>query len=242
MFSRYFYIVLIFIFTIFFVIVYVFFPKIPSKIEIVEEITKKEIIFTWSIFNPYDLDFLIDDSYQKFVSPNISFENIKYKPNDLILIKSEYIKNIWWNQQIRQEAFLNLDKMAKDFYLEFWIKLNVMSSYRSYEYQAWIKSRWCSDYFCAKAWHSEHQSGLAVDFFEATNNKTFLSKPNLKKYFNWWRENAHKYGYHNTYQRWREIDWYEVEPWHWRYVWVDFATYLLENDMTFAEFFNTLKW
>jgi LAS superfamily LD-carboxypeptidase LdcB len=42
---------------------------------------------------------------------------------------------------------------------------------------------------------------LAIDLFEATTNKEFLSKPNLKKYFDWLNENAYKYGFANTYQK-----------------------------------------
>jgi len=202
---------------------------------------KDYIIETKEEFNPYMLDFYSDDSYYKYLSPNNSFENLKYKPNDLVVLDSKYILNVWWNQSLRKQAAENLYIMAEDFYSEFQVKLKVISSYRSYEHQALIKSRWCSDYFCAKPWHSEHQSGLAVDFFEATNKQSFLSKPDLMKYFEWLSKNAYKYGFHNTYQKWRDIDWYEIEPWHWRYLWVDFASYLYENNLTFAEFLSLKK-
>jgi D-alanyl-D-alanine carboxypeptidase len=59
----------------------------------------------------------------------------------------------------------------------------------------------------------------------------------LKKYYKWLDENAYKYGFHNTYQKWLEIDWYEIEPWHWRYMWVELATYLKDNNLTIAEFY-----
>jgi LAS superfamily LD-carboxypeptidase LdcB len=47
---------------------------------------------------------------------------------------------------------------------------------------------------------------LAVDLWEATTNKIFMSNTELVKYYNWLDTNAHKYGFHNTYQKGLEID------------------------------------
>jgi D-alanyl-D-alanine carboxypeptidase len=58
------------------------------------------------------------------------------------------------------------------------------------------------------------------------------------KYYVWLVQNAHLYGWHNTYQKWVAIDGYEVEPWHWRYLWEELATYLYENKITIAEYYN----
>lgn len=182
------------------------------------------------------LDFETDTSITKYVSNKISFQKLSYIPNDLTNIKSEYLIDSKWTQTLRYESFQNLEKMWKDFYLNFQTKLKIISAYRSYDYQVWIKASWCSDKLCAKAWFSEHQTGLAFDLFEATTEKEFLSKPNYKKYFDWLDENAYKYWFTNSYKNWIEIDWYENEPWHWRYVGVDFATYLYEKDLSFWKF------
>lgn len=188
--------------------------------------------------NSFLYDFESDDSYQKFVNPEVSFQDISYIPEDLEKISGEFIIDSKWNQTLRKETVENLHLLWEAFFQEFSQKLVVVSAYRSYSYQKWIKDRWCSDLYCAKAWHSEHQSGLAFDMFEATNEQTFLSKSHLKKYFEWMKENAHLYGFHNTYQKWREIDGYAVEPWHWRYVWIELATELKNEWKTFAEFVN----
>jgi LAS superfamily LD-carboxypeptidase LdcB len=37
------------------------------------------------------------------------------------------------------------------------------------------------------------------------------------------------------------VDWYEIEPWHWRYLWVELATYLKNKDLTIAEFYNEIN-
>jgi len=54
---------------------------------------------------------------------------------------------------------------------------------------------------CAPAGHSEHQLGLAIDLFAATTADKFLSKADFRKYYDWLAANAHRYGWHNTYQK-----------------------------------------
>ncbi len=186
------------------------------------------------------LDFETDNSITKFVNNIVSFTSLDYIPEKLEKIESEYVFDTKWYWELRSEANKKLQNLAKDFFEEFNIKLKVVSSYRSYKYQKWIKDRWCPDNLCAKAWYSEHQSWLAVDIFAATTQKDWLNNSDYTAYYNWFVTNAHKYGFHNTYQRWLEIDWYEIEPWHWRYMWTNFAKYLLENDMTVAEYYGSL--
>lgn len=190
--------------------------------------------------DPY-FDFSWDDSYQKYVSPDISFQNMEYQPQDLELFWGDFILDSKGGQMLRAEAVKQLQILWEAFYEEFAQKLVIISAYRSYEYQKGIKQRWCSDLYCAKAWHSEHQSWLAFDMFEATNQEIFLWKNHLKSYFEWMSENAHLYGFHNTYQKGREIDGYVVEPWHWRYVGQDLAKLLFESKMTLGEYFNFWK-
>lgn len=198
--------------------------KIPSQSE------------TAGIQNHGGYDFLSDDSYQKFVNNEISFTQKSYIPEDLEKISWEFIIDTKGNQTLRKEVVKNLHLLAQDFYTTFWEKLVVVSAYRSYAYQVGIKQRGCSDLYCAKAWYSEHQSWLAFDLFEASSQDEFLAKTHLKKYYDWLSENAHLYGFHNTYQKGKNIDGYAIEPWHWRYVWVELATQLKNEGKTFAEF------
>jgi D-alanyl-D-alanine carboxypeptidase len=131
--------------------------------------------------------------------------------------------------------------LAEEFYKEFWKKFQINSSYRSYAYQAGIKARGCPDNLCAKAWYSEHQSGLGFDIFAIETNAYWKNNAKLWSYYEWLEIHAHKYWFTNTYQKGLEIDWYEIEPWHWRYVWADLARYLSENNMTIAEFYYSQK-
>jgi len=200
--------------------------------------------FIWAK-EKHDLEFenridLFDDySIQKFVSAKVPFWNKSYKPFELDKIGSDFIYDTkWWSQILRKEANDALQKMWESFYNAFDKKLSVVSAYRSYSYQKWIKDRWCPDNLCAKAWYSEHQSWLAIDIFEASTNKIWMWNSNLKSYYDWMNENAHTYWFHNTYQKWLDIDTYEIEPWHWRFIWIELATYLKNNNITIAEYYN----
>lgn len=201
-------------------------------------IKEKELLERKKIEEIYSIDLETDKEITKFISAKVPFNDKTYIPKQLELLKWEYIIDIKWSQKVRKETNIALNNLAKAFYKKFQKKIIIVSAYRSYNYQKWIKDRGCPDLFCAKAWYSEHQSWLAVDLWEATSKKQFLSKPNLKKYYNWLSENAYKYWFHNTYQKWLEIDTYVAEPWHWRYMWIRLATYLYKENMTFAEFYN----
>ena len=184
------------------------------------------------------VDFKNDNSIIKFVNNKIPFNKIQYIPKDLEYISSEYVFDTKWNWELRSEANFYLQKLAYDFYKNFSKKLTIVSSYRSYEYQKGIKDRWCSDNLCAKAWFSEHQSWLAVDIFSASTKYKWDTNLKYQQYFTWFQNNANKYWFHNTYQKWLSIDWYEIEPWHWRYIWEELAWYLKDEKITLAEFYK----
>ena len=189
-----------------------------------------------------NLDLDTDTSLTKFVNNKVPFTTLSYIPEDLEWISSEFIYDAkWWTSKLTTDTNNALQKMAEAYYDEFWKKITVVSAYRSYEYQAGIKARWCPDNLCAKAWYSEHQSWLGVDFWSASTQATWNASIELRKNYAWLSENAHLYGFHNTYQKGIEVDGYEIEPWHWRYLWVDFAIHLRDNNLTFAEFYYQQK-
>ena len=205
---------------------------IPAIPEVEEEEEEED---EWKYLQ--DFDFVSDESYQKYVDPDIPFENLWYIPDDLRTLVSTHITDTRGDLRLRDTAATALEELAEDFYTHFWEKVVVVSSYRSYERQRQIKAGWCPDHLCAKAWYSEHQSGLAVDFWSASTEAYWKSSPRLMRFYDWLYDNAHLYGYHNSYQNGVEIDGYAVEPWHWRYLWVELATYLREQEITFAEFY-----
>lgn len=207
-----------------------YFSEKNNKEDIIVDTTmkKKEEEKIFDLYN--------DDSITKFVSNKVSFNDKKYIPKNLTVIKSTFLNDNWKLLSTHMQE--NLLQMWEKFSRHFWQNLEIVSWYRSYDYQKWIKDRWCIDRFCAKAWHSEHQSGLALDIFETTTKQEFLSKPKYAQYYDWLDKNAHKYWFINTYIRWYEIDWYDEEPWHWRYVWPELASILKKKNLSFAQYYN----
>ena len=67
-----------------------------------------------------------------------------------------------------------------------------------------------------------------------TSQKTFPETESYK----WLKENAHKYGFIQRYPEDKvDITGYNFESWHYRYVGVEAATYIYENNITFDEYY-----
>ena len=140
--------------------------------------------------------------------------------------------------KLRKEALDALQSMSEAFYQTFHVPILVVSGYRSYEYQVGIKSHGCPDSLCAKAGHSEHQTGLAVDLFDVSTADEFLANKTYKQYFVWLQLHAAEYGFHNSYQKGIAVDGYDTEPWHWRYLGHDLAEELLRSNKDFTEWYT----
>jgi len=177
-----------------------------------------------------------DYSFQKYVSDKNVLQNKYYEPADLVSFNTGNIVNKSWRPYLRQAAATAFDEMTESFYKEFWKKIYVASAYRTYQDQVRLFEEGCTDIRCAKLGASEHQLGLAVDIHVATKDwyNHFSSG-----YLEWMNENAYKYGFINTYSKGPKVDWKMKEIWHWRYVWVPFATQLHEKDMSFAEWISS---
>lgn len=189
------------------------------------------------VFTPESLDMETDDSITKYVDPENPFNALWYIPEDYELFSRSFISDTKWDAGLRHEARVQFEELAKAFYKEFGEKIVVVSSYRSYNYQVWIKAGWCPDNLCAKAGYSEHQSGLALDLWSASSNEYWKTSSRLMKFYDWLDKNAYLYGFENSYKNGKSIDGYEIEPWHWRYLWIDFATYLHQRNFTFAQYY-----
>lgn len=182
-----------------------------------------------------------DENILRFVNPENPLTNINYRPKDLVSIEWKYINQAGRSSQIRQIAKESLDELSKNFYENFGEPLVAISGFRSAEYQQrlWDLGRCDDGAFCAKPGFSEHQLGLAIDFFDATNENEYLTNPRYKKFVTWMKKNAHKYGWTQSYKHWPQMDGYEIEPWHWRFVGVEMANILYKLDMSYSKY---LKW
>lgn len=85
---------------------------------------------------------------------------------------------------------------------------------------------------------SEHQIGLAIDIISdgySSLDEGFGNTAAGK----WLAENSYKYGFILRYPAGKEdITSIEFEPWHFRYVGVDAATFISENDICLEEFWS----
>ena len=179
------------------------------------------------------LDYYSDASFQKFLDDNHSLSQ-GYEASDIVKINSDFTSNKFSNFSLRKKAAEMFEWMARAFSnaFEFKARLTINSAWRSQNFQYQLASN-CSAWRCAKPGTSEHEAGLALDLgVNGGNIKAWSGK-----YYQRLVNNAHKYGFHNSYQKWMEVDGKIVEPWHWRYVWIDLATYLHEHNQTFAEYF-----
>jgi len=116
------------------------------------------------------------------------------------------------------------------------INLIVNSGYRDAERQKQIFDQRVSELGlqAAKAavalpGFSEHQTGLAVDIVDDSNN------------YSWLKVNSWRYGFIQRYPEGSEdITGYSYEPWHFRYVGIPTASFMHANNMqTLEEFFYT---
>lgn len=93
----------------------------------------------------------------------------------------------------------------------------------------------------AKPEHSEHQLGTAVDFRSGTDASFTLESFGRSPEYAWMAENAHLYGFVRSYPSDKEsITGYIAEPWHWRYVGVDHAVNVKEQEVTLYEYLQSI--
>ena len=91
-----------------------------------------------------------------------------------------------------------------------------------------------ADKYTARPGYSEHQTGLAIDVKDGSGQYAFFKNSDEYK---WMKDNAHKYGFILRYPEGKEhITGFSFEAWHYRYVGVDVATFIYENDLTFDEY------
>ena len=122
------------------------------------------------------------------------------------------------------------------------LNIEIISGFRSYARQNTIYNNYVSrdgkesaDRYSARAGHSEHQTGLAIDINSL--NTSFENTEEGK----WLKENSYKYGFILRYPKGKEeITGYMYEPWHYRYVGRELATKLYSNGswLTIEEYFG----
>ena len=118
------------------------------------------------------------------------------------------------------------------------LNLLVISAYRSFGTQSVLKSTYKFVYgvganqFSAEQGYSEHQLGTAIDFTNPKIGDTFAGFSKTAEY-QWLVDNAYKYGFVLSYPS--NNHYYVYEPWHWRFVGVELATVLHNQNEYFYD-------
>ena len=124
--------------------------------------------------------------------------------------------------------------------------VSLVSAYRSYDYQQGLfateaadKGEEAAERTTARAGHSEHQLGTAVDLTDDTGSpldESFASTPTAA----WLAAHAHEFGFVVSYPDVPPArSCYQYEPWHLRYIGHDLAATVHESGLTLREWLLT---
>lgn len=180
-------------------------------------------------------------NYQILVNKQISLGK-DYIPSNLVSVNSKYKEGMQLEAKTYEQWLLLKDDVLSKCYI-----IDIESAYRSYDYQQKVMNELIAEKgeeyakrAIAVPGHSEHQTGLALDYCLLRDN-TFIIEGDMTACDECIYTNsiAHKYGFILRYPQDKEnITGYKYEPWHLRYVGVELATYLYENKLTLDEYYK----
>ena len=196
----------------------------------------------WAYPIPYDLlmtsDYIVLTNKENLLSKD-------YIPPDLVKLTCKKISSDPIQmREVAANALSDMFAAAK----EDGIILYAHSGYRSYRTQKTMysnrlkKNNGKDDGVVAYPGSSDHQTGLGIDIInKAGIGKKFTTAFAETKEGKWVAENCWNYGFVIRYQKNKEdITQIMFEPWHLRYVGVQVAQYMHENDLSLEEF--TAEW
>lgn len=169
-----------------------------------------------------------------------------YVPNDLVYLNVPLYREDTSNEanylrKVAADALTSLFTAAKN---EKGYELIARSGYRSYKTQVTLYNNYVTtngqqyaDSYSARAGHSEHQTGLTIDITSKSVNEGLVQTFGQSREGAWVADNAHRFGFIIRYLQGRKSETgYEYEPWHLRYVGVEAATYIYENNLILEDY------
>ena len=183
------------------------------------------------------------NSYTLLLNKNSNPLDSTFVPSDLV--DPENVTSTTGVFEVRQEVATQLQSMVQAAGND-GITLLVSLGYSSYEEQDQMYTTQVSllkeakaSLACPKAGYSEHQLGLAVDFTDSTESNNQSSSFKDTDAYVWLVEHAHEYGFILRYPEDKEsVTGYSYEPWHFRYVGVEDATAMHEQNLTMEEYYK----
>lgn len=169
---------------------------------------------------------------------------VDYLPDDLKNVNKKYCSR---SLKLRSEACEAFETMCEAA-IEDGISLIAVSAFRDYDYQEKVYYKYYTkkmslneynatrDRVSARAGHSEHQTGYAVDVGCDEDSLLEESFENTEAGI-WIAHNCVNYGFILRYPKGKEhITGYKYEPWHLRYLGVDLARKVYDSGLTYDEF------
>lgn len=149
------------------------------------------------------------------VDADRAVEPVRYAPDDLVRLGDG-------PYEARREVARHLDLLLADAARAGHDQLSIQSGFRSHDTQAGSHEDWVrrvgaerAERVSARAGHSEHQLGLAVDLTGRCGFSCTGQTPEER----WVADNAHRFGFIVRYpEGGQEVTGYAYEPWHLRYV------------------------
>ena len=162
-----------------------------------------------------------------------------YTPQNLVIVEDMYVMFSDGGEYLMEPEAYNQYKEMYNAAAEEGVNLKIFSAYRTEENQRTLNNSSVNEYgldyterYCARPGYSEHQTGLAVDLSAAET-----SFENTKEY-EWLKNNAYKYGFIERYPQGKEfITGYAYKPGHYRYVGIDAAEVIYQNEITYEEYY-----
>lgn len=176
-------------------------------------------------------------------NPQEVVATMKIVKNILIVNKSYGLPSDY-NPGEDPEAVAQLKKMFKVAKEEIGKDMKSVSGFRSYDHQKRIYNKYVkrdgvekASTYSAQPGHSEHQTGLAFDI-GGKDSKYWVNDSFVKtEEAGWLKDNAHRFGFILRYPKDKtHITGYKFEPWHFRYIGVEHATEIYENNLTLEEY------
>jgi zinc D-Ala-D-Ala carboxypeptidase len=168
----------------------------------------------------------------------IFFLNEHYAPERTVEILDTYEYYEEKHAQIHASVWPYLEQLL-DQATQDNVTLYVYSAYRPFEEQGALKNQYTVVYgagtanqFSADQGYSEHQLGTTIDFITTGLGGQLNGFENTQAYL-WLLNNAYRYGFILSYPK--DNSYYTFEPWHWRFVGVELATYLRNTNQHFYD-------
>ncbi|QHU93747.1 D-alanyl-D-alanine carboxypeptidase family protein [Candidatus Saccharibacteria bacterium oral taxon 488] len=190
-----------------------------------------------------------DADLWKIANKSRAFANPRYQPSDLRLVSVPTLPGRGQDERsLRAVLMPDLEKLVAAARAA-GVTLRVGSGYRSYATQASLFASYARRHgeaeasrFSSRPGHSEHQSGLAVDFAGADQTCWVDDCFERTTAGKWLAAHAHEYGFILRYPKGKEsITGYQYEPWHFRYVGRELAGALHQSGLTMEEAWSYIE-